>query len=248
MLLESRGSGDVSSLLASVRAAINRPPIHGWCEHLLTIWRHADNLPLFQSTLLRFLTRELSPELLTIVKDQFDPRFEAQLADARNAGFPRRKGWLLLDRDRMRADEAAAEPRDRPDEPHDELTCRVLIDLLRLTHLLHPPLVQHDKLVGNLHRLFLVVRDQYGGYPDLLPKLAQPAPKLLPHVGIQRPEGLIEQEHLWLNRQRAGQYHALTLPARELCWIAVREAFQLHQAEQLGHSLPDLWFGSLANL
>jgi hypothetical protein len=49
----------------------------------------------------------------------------------------------------------------------------------------------------------------------------QPAAQLLAHLGVERAERLVEQQHLRLDRERAGERDALPLPARELRGIAV---------------------------
>ncbi len=64
-------------------------------------------------------------------------------------------------------------------------------------------------------------------------EVAQPGPQLLAHLGVERAEGLIEQQHPRLHRQGPGQGHALSLAAGELGRIAIAEALQLHQLQQL---------------
>jgi len=61
---------------------------------------------------------------------------------------------------------------------------------------------------------------------DLLVEAAEPHPKLLADVSVERPEGLVEEQHLWLDGERPGERHALALPARELRRIAVGDAVQ----------------------
>jgi electron transfer flavoprotein alpha subunit len=61
------------------------------------------------------------------------------------------------------------------------------------------------------------VRDEERGDVDLVVQLAQPAPQFLAHLGVERAERLVEQQHLGLDRQRAGQRDALALAAGELC-------------------------------
>ena len=54
---------------------------------------------------------------------------------------------------------------------------------------------------------------------------------------VERAERLVEQQHLGLDRQRAGERHALALAARELRRVAVGEAAQVHELEQLVDAL-----------
>ena len=68
----------------------------------------------------------------------------------------------------------------------------------------------------------------------------KPLAQLGAYAGIERAERLVEQEHLRLGRERAGEPHPLALPSRELGGIPVAEALQLHQVKQLVHALTDL--------
>jgi hypothetical protein len=62
---------------------------------------------------------------------------------------------------------------------------------------------------------------------------AQPAAQLLAHLGVERAERLVEQQHARLDRQSAGQRDALPLAARQLVRIAVAQPVELNQLEQL---------------
>ena len=68
--------------------------------------------------------------------------------------------------------------------------------------------------------------------PHLVVQLPEPPSQLDAHLGIEGPERLIEQQHLWLCGQRASERHALPLAARELCWEAASEPFQLYEVEE----------------
>ena len=77
--------------------------------------------------------------------------------------------------------------------------------------------VEHDRHpIGDRERFFLIVGHQHGGHPGL----AQDLPHVLAHrcaqVGIEVGKRLVEQDHLRLRSQGAGQRHALLLPPREL--------------------------------
>ena len=64
-------------------------------------------------------------------------------------------------------------------------------------------------------------------------ELAQPAAQLAAHLGVERAERLVEQQHPRLDGQRAGQRHALALAAGELGGMALAEAVELHELEQV---------------
>ena len=77
-----------------------------------------------------------------------------------------------------------------------------LVELLGRAHLLDPPVVEHDDLVGNLERLALVVGDEQAGHVDLVVKFSQPGAKLVANLGVKGAEGLIEQKDLRLGGKR----------------------------------------------
>ena len=109
-----------------------------------------------------------------------------------------------------------------------------------MPHLLDLALVQDDDLVGDLERLLLVVGDEQAGDVDLVVQPAEPAAQLVAHPGVERPERLVEQQHLGLDGERPGQRHALALAAGELRRVPLGVALELHQVEQLVDPLPDL--------
>jgi hypothetical protein len=99
--------------------------------------------------------------------------------------------------------------------------------------LLDTALVDHHHAVGHFQRFFLVVGHEDAGDMQLVVQAAQPAAQLLAHLGVQRAKGLVEQQHLGLHRQRAGQGNALALAARQLRGVAVGQPVELHQLEQV---------------
>ena len=122
----------------------------------------------------------------------------------------------------MRAHEPAAEPAHRPEEAHHELGGRLVVDLARRADLLDPAVVHHRDPVGDLHRLLLVVGDQHRGHALLVVQPAQPRAQLGADGGVERAERLVEQQHLRLDGERAGERHPLALAARELVRAAAR--------------------------
>jgi hypothetical protein len=137
---------------------------------------------------------------------------------------------------------------DRAEEPHDEVVGRLVVQLVGGADLLHPALVDDDDLVGDLECLLLVVRDEHGGDVHLVVQSAQPVPQFLAHLGVQRPERLVEQQHGRLHREGPGQRHPLPLTARELRRQPVGELRKMDQRQQVVHPLPDLGLGPLADL
>jgi hypothetical protein len=87
---------------------------------------------------------------------------------------------------------------------------------------------QHDA-VGHLERFILVMRHEDAGDVQLVVQAAQPAAQFLAHLGIQRAEGLVQQQHARLHGKGAGQGNALALATRELRREAVVQPVQLHE-------------------
>ena len=106
---------------------------------------------------------------------------------------------------------------------------RALVQLARRARLLDPALVHHDDLLGDLHRLLLVVRDEDRRHVDLVVQAAQPLAQLAAHLRVERAERLVEQQHLRLHGERAGERHALQLAARELRGVALGQAVEPHE-------------------
>ncbi len=119
----------------------------------------------------------------------------------------------------------------------------MVIQLGRRAHLLDAPLVHDHYAIRHFERLFLSVSDEEAGDVDLVMQPAEPAAEVFPHLGVERPERLVQQEDLRLHRQRAGEGNALLLPARELRGIAVGQRFELHQPQQFQHALADIRLG-----
>ena len=66
---------------------------------------------------------------------------------------------------------------------------------------------------------------------------------LLAQLQIQRPQRLVQQQHLRPVHQRSGNGHALALAARHLADPPLFEALQLHGAQRLRHLFPYLRLG-----
>ena len=81
--------------------------------------------------------------------------------------------------------------------------------------------------------LLLVVGDEHRGDAELALHLADGAAQLLADLGVERTEGLIEQQHLGLVREGACHRDALLLAAGQLRRQALVHALERHQAQQL---------------
>ncbi len=128
---------------------------------------------------------------------------------------------------------AAMEQVDVTQKAIHERARRAVPHLLGRAFLLDAAFVDHDHAVGHLQRLLLVVGDEDAGHVQLVVQAAQPAAQFLPHLGVERAKGLVEQQYLGLHGQRPRQGNALALPARELRRKALGHPVELHHGEQL---------------
>ena len=131
-----------------------------------------------------------------------------------------------------------AEPGDLAEEAHHEVVGGLVVELVGGADLLDPALVDHHDLVGDLHRLLLVVGHEDRGHVHLVVEPAQPLAQLLADLRVQRTERLVEQQHLGLHRERPGQRHPLPLPTRELGRQPVAELREVDELEQLVDPAP----------
>jgi hypothetical protein len=125
--------------------------------------------------------------------------------------------------------EPAVEDVHVAEELEHERRRRAVVDLVRRPVLLDPALVHDDDPVGHLHRLFLVVGDENAGDVHLVVQAAQPPAQFLADPRVEGAEGLVEEQHFGLDRERARQGDALPLAAGELMRIAAGDRVELHQ-------------------
>ena len=105
----------------------------------------------------------------------------------------------------------------------------MVVNLIRRARLLNATLIEHHHAVGYFQRFFLVVGDKHAGQIDFVVQAPEPAAQLFPHLGVQRPKRLIEQQHLRFNGECSRERDALTLATGELMWVAVRKPIELHE-------------------
>src|SRR5690606_7280208 len=126
-----------------------------------------------------------------------------------------------------------------PDKAEDEGRGGAVIDAVGRADLLDPALAHDAETVGQFQRFLLVVGDEDGGVAGALVDFAQPFAQFTPHLGIERAEGLVEEENARFDGQGLGQRHALALAAGQLVGIAPFEPGQLHQVEQFEGAAAD---------
>src|SRR5262245_26954692 len=126
------------------------------------------------------------------------------------------------------------------DEAGDELVVWLLIDFTGRADLFEDAAGEDDDAVGNLHRLFLIMRDKQSRDIEIVVQGHQPFPELLTNLGIDRSERFIEQKHTRLGSKGASDRHSLSLPARELVWVTRLQSIEPQQLQQLAHTVPDV--------
>jgi len=103
--------------------------------------------------------------------------------------------------------------------------------VVRAADLLDSAMVHHHHPVRQFHRLLLIVRHEHTGHTDLLVQPPQPAPQLQADLGVERAEGLVEQQHARLHRQSPGQRHPLPLATGKLTRIPFAQPAQLNEVQ-----------------
>ena len=120
---------------------------------------------------------------------------------------------------------------DVAEEFEHEAIARLTVQRLRGVDLLDTAVAHHHHTVRQLQRFLLVVGHEHAGEAQLVVQVPEPATQLLADLGIERPEGFIEQQHLWLEGQGACQRDTLLLPAGELRREAFGQVRQLHHLQ-----------------
>ncbi len=108
-----------------------------------------------------------------------------------------------------------------------------MIERARLADFLQPAAVHHADPIGHAEGLFLVVRHEDRRDADGPLNLANRAAQLVANLRVQRAEGLVEQEHARLVRERASKRNALLLSARELARQTLLVPVERHELQEL---------------
>jgi hypothetical protein len=107
-----------------------------------------------------------------------------------------------------------------------------------------PPGLQRNRFIGNLERaLDILLHHQHGR--ALVGQLAQELEDVLHHDGRQADGGLVNQQHLGPQQQRAANLKLLLLPAREGRCLGIHALF--HAREKFQHLRNPLMRGLHAN-
>ena len=145
----------------------------------------------------------------------------------------------------------AARPRHEilsAEEPRGGHVHRPPVERLRCIVLLQRPVQDQGDAVREHDRLLLVVGDEDRRDAHLLLQPANQVAHLEAQMGVEVRQGLVEQQHLGLDDERARQRDPLLLPPRELLRAARPEVRQPDQLEHLSDAPGDLGLGDLAHL
>ena len=109
------------------------------------------------------------------------------------------------------APDRAGHPVGQADEVRDERGCGPRVDERRRPQLLQLAGLHDADPVRDRERLLLVVGDEQRRDADLQLHSPDLVPQPRADLGVERGERLVEQQHLGVDRQRAGKRHALLL-------------------------------------
>ncbi len=101
-----------------------------------------------------------------------------------------------------------------------------------------PALLEHGDPPGQSAGLLKGVGDEQRGEPEAPEGLKEGRPDLEPRYRVERAEGLVEQQHLRVSSERAGEGHPLTLAARELRGTCRRQMRDAEVRQQIGALAP----------
>ena len=137
---------------------------------------------------------------------------------------------------------------ERPTKSSAKAVAGRAVDFLRCRQMLDRALVHDGDAVGHGERLVLVVRHEHRGGAEFAQQATQLDLHGLAQLAIEGGEGLVEQQQLGPDRQRAGDGDALLLAARQCPHRAVGEVGEMHQLEEALHGRRDVGGGALAGL
>ena len=125
---------------------------------------------------------------------------------------------------------------------------RPVVDLRGRGELVDVARVHDGDAVGHRHRLLLVVRDHDEGDADVALDPLELDLHRLAQLEVERAERLVEQQHLRVHDERAGERDALLHAARELRGLGLLAPGEAHQLERLVGLLVALLLADLALL
>src|SRR5512140_1801163 len=170
-----------------------------------------------------------------------EPRLRRELRRERKAHAPRHEvqalGSPLPDRHPRRSDEGGREEIRRAE-----------VELIGRAELAGPSLPQKKDLVGEAHRLRLIVRDVEDGGRQPAEERLELGPHLFAQEGDADRERSVHQVEAGTPDERASQGHALLVAPRRLRRVAREEIFQSEELRGLGGAPRDRVRGEAPHL
>ena len=127
----------------------------------------------------------------------------------------------------------------RPDEACDEKVGGGAEDLGRGAGLFDPAVAHDDDLVGQRHRLDLVMGDVDHGVAQAAVEFLDLGPHLVAQLGVEVRERLVEEEDARFAHHGAAHGDALALAAGQLAGPAVEIGGEFQNLHRLGHAAVD---------
>ena len=121
-----------------------------------------------------------------------------------------------------------------PDKRGDPVGCGLLVDLFGRAELRQSSIAQHGHAVGEGQRFLLIVGDEQRGRALVTQKLCHFTPQNCAQLGVERREGLVEQQQVGSRGEGAREGDTLRLPARELVGRAAGVVIESDEVSELG--------------
>ena len=136
----------------------------------------------------------------------------------------------------------------RADEAGDEQVGRMVVELERGADLLDDAALQHHDLVGQGHRLDLIVGHVDHGGVEIVMQLGDLDAHLHAQRGVEIRQRLVEEEDLGVAHNGAADGDTLALAAGELLGLALQQSVELEDAGRVADLLVDALLALLRQL
>ena len=134
------------------------------------------------------------------------------------------------------------------DKISHEAVLRLVVDVGGGANLLDDAIVHHHDGIAQGQRLFLVVGDVDEGDAQRLMHVLQFELHVLAHLQVEGGEGLVEEQHLGLVDDGAGNGHTLLLSTRQAVHVAFLIIRHAHHLQRFAHGGIHLLRGHAAQL
>src|SRR5215203_169640 len=206
-----RSSAGLQCSLIRARSGVWQWILDYFAEDSAAVDLDVDRFPALEIQVSGVFAGYLGPDVASVFQGQLDAYLKPKIDEVVDHCLGGRTVGVKLDLDIVWTDVGVSQAVHGPDKAHDELVGRLLVEVLWAAYLLYLAVVHKDDVIRHLHRLFLVVGDQDGSYPDVFVQAAKPSPQFLADPGVEGAEGLVQQENVRLDSEGARQGHPLAL-------------------------------------